>query len=164
MRLLLTLDEGNYSPAMPVVEKTTVRALICRDGKYIMQRAGAGWYKIPGGGVEGDETHLQTLLREVEEEVGLRLIPGSLRALGEILEKREDRKCPGQIFLRHSLYYSCDAEAEERPTHMTASEIALGFRPAWATLEEIIAANEALGYHDRDTDLLRLLRGGALST
>lgn len=169
MELLLTLDDKDYAPDMPVVEMVTVRAIIQRDGRYSMQQSAEGWYKIPGGGVEHGESRLETLLREVEEEVGLVIVPDSLREIGAVLEKREDRKCPGQIFLRHTYYYACDVTGEIRPTAMTESEIALGFHPAWATLEEIVSTNDrfiAQGKcknDTRDVEFLRLALNGQIS-
>lgn len=157
MELLLTLDECNYTQEMPVKEVYTARAIIERGGMLAMQRSRAGWYKIPGGGIEAGETAPETLAREIREEVGLVLLPDSVREIGEILELREDRKCPGQKFVRHSLYYFCKVTGETVDTAMTASEQALGFQPAWASPEEIIRCNEALGYIDRDTDFLRIL-------
>ncbi|MBI1220726.1 MAG: NUDIX domain-containing protein [Rhodobacteraceae bacterium] len=38
----------------------------------------AGYWDLPGGGREGDETPETCVLREVEEEIGLRLAPGRL--------------------------------------------------------------------------------------
>lgn len=157
MELLLTLDERNYTREMPIKEVFTARAIIERDGKYAMQRSRAGWYKIPGGGIEPGETYLETLAREIQEEVGLVLIPDSVQEIGEILELREDRKCAGQKFVRHSLYYFCRVTGDTVATDMTASERALGFQPAWATPEEIIRCNESLGYTDRDTEFLKIL-------
>ena len=37
-----------------------------------------GWWDLPGGGREGEELPEETILREISEEVGLTLTPGSL--------------------------------------------------------------------------------------
>ena len=162
MELLLTLDENNYTDDMPLIETTTVRAILRRNGKYGMQRSAAGWYKIPGGGMEGDESHADTLLREVGEEIGEEIIPESMTPLGKIIELREDRKSKGHKFVRHTLYYACEVTGRQLPLHMTASEEKLGFTPVWADISEIIDANHAL-FCDRDTDFLEMIVSGRIT-
>ncbi len=161
MEILFTLDEKDYTDDMPVLEKWAVRGIICKEGKYAMQHASTGKYKIPGGGVEKGETHLQTLVREVREEVGLVVIKSSVREIGEILEVREDLKKPGQKYINHSYYYFCDVEDVELEPQMTPSEIREGFRLKWATLDEIIENNNSMELNKpivRDTKFLMWLR------
>lgn len=64
---------------MREIQRTIVSALIfSQDGKLLMGRKDPSkggvypnaWH-IPGGGTDGDETFLQTLEREVKEEVGI---------------------------------------------------------------------------------------------
>ena len=163
MKRLLTMDLKNYTDDMPVFEKHTVRAVILRDGKMAMQLSGRGEYKIPGGGVERDESHVDALLREVREETGLLVIPESIRPVGEILELREDVFQKGTKYVCHSYFYFCDAESETVATSMTSSEIAKGFHPVWETPARIVAANERLQTEDwqkRDTEFVRMLFDG----
>ena len=165
MKRLLTMDLKNYTDDMPVFEKHTVRAVILRDGKMAMQLSGRGEYKIPGGGVERDESHVDALLREVREETGLLVIPESIRPVGEILEVREDVFQKGTKYVCHSYFYFCDAESETVATSMTSSEIAKGFHPVWETPARIVAANERLQTEDwqkRDTEFVRMLAEGTV--
>ncbi len=165
MKRLLTMDLKNYTDDMPVFEKHTVRAVILRDGKMAMQLSGRGEYKIPGGGVERDESHVDALLREVREETGLLVIPESIRPVGEILELREDVFQKGTKYVCHSYFYFCDAESETVATSMTSSEIAKGFHPVWETPARIVAANERLQTEDwqkRDTEFVRMLAEGTV--
>lgn len=165
MKKLLVFDSENYNDSMPVFERFGVRAVIFRDGKMAMQQSAAGEYKIPGGGVEGGETHAETLLREVREEVGLLVIPESIKEIGEIEEIREDVFCKGQKFINHSYYYICRTEDRCVDTQMTASEIAKGFHPVWEFPEVICRQNDLLQgeqWMKRDTEFIRMIVDGRL--
>lgn len=158
MNTLFILDEQNYSDSWPVYEKYAVRAIICKGGKYAMQRGKKGSYKIPGGGVEASESLTEALLREVLEEVGLLVIPASIKEIGEVTELREDLHKKEQKYICHSLFYCCEVEETVQETHMTEKEREMGFRLEWATLEEIIENNnrlESCSGPERDTEFLK---------
>ena len=167
MKRLLTLDLKDYTDDMPVFEKHTVRAIILRDGKLSMQLSSSGEYKIPGGGVEGDESHAVTLEREVMEEMGLLVIPESMEEIGEILELRQDVFDKGVKYVCHSYFYFCDVQERTVATHMTASEIAKGFHPVWEYPEVICRVNDAIQtepWQKRDTEFIRMLLDGRVSS
>lgn len=166
MKRLLTLDLKDYTDDMPIFEKHTVRAIILRDGKLSMQLSSSGEYKIPGGGVEGDESHAVTLEREVMEEMGLLVIPESMEEIGEILELRQDVFDKGVKYVCHSYFYFCDVQERTVATHMTASEIAKGFHPVWEYPEVICRVNDAIQtepWQKRDTEFIRMLLDGRVS-
>lgn len=163
METLLVLDGKNYTDAMPVFEKYTVRALIKRGNLYAMQRGRTGEYKIPGGGMEPGESRVDTLVREVREETGMLVDVSTIRELGEILELREDLRCQGQKYVCHSLYYSCDVLPETVPLQMTESEIRQGFHLEWAEIDTIISSNLSLlrdEWKKRDTRFLQMVTQG----
>ena len=90
MQTILVLDEKNYTEDMPIFERFVVRALIEKDGLFAMQQGKDGEYKIPGGGIDEGETTVEALMREVQEETGLVIIPETIQELGEITEIRRD--------------------------------------------------------------------------
>lgn len=50
----------------------TVRAVILKDKQVLLVTGhGADFYWTPGGGVEGNETIIETLYREIKEELGV---------------------------------------------------------------------------------------------
>lgn len=160
MKRLLLLDTKDYTEDMPIVEKTTVRAIIIRNGKVAMQQSRAGVFKILGGVVEPGETQEQTLAREVEEEGGLILKPDTIKPIGYIEEKRRDVFETDKIYHCNTYFYSCEAEDYEVSLKLTDSEIERGYRLVWASPKQIVDTNTALlkdAWKMRDTKFMEML-------
>ena len=163
MKKLLVLDYKNYTEDMPVYEKETVRAIIMKDGKLAMQQSHTGEYKILGGVVEEGESHLTTILREVEEEAGMFVKADSLREIGVVEEKRLDVFHKNRIYHCLTYFYGCDVEDGVVPLKLTDSEVAKGYKLAWATPQQIVETNRALikeKWKLRDTEFVNLLLEG----
>ena len=143
-KALMVLDRHNYTPDMPVIKKRTVRAIIFENGLYAMQRNRAGEYKIPGGGVEGAETDIETLVREVREECGMVLIPDTVKHLGSILEYRADIFEPDKKYCVETVYYRCEITDERYELMLTESEKEAGFECLWVSADEIIRNNNQI--------------------
>lgn len=161
MKRLLTLDQGDYTPEMPVHIKHSTRAIIVRDGRLATQRGSGGDYKLLGGGVEPGEEVREALCREVREESGLVVIPESIREIGEVVERRRDLFAPGEIYECHSMVFECKVQSAMTETQMTASEIAKGYALCWAAPEEILSGNapflESRPWSFRDCEIVKLL-------
>lgn len=161
MKILATFDANNYQDTVGVYEKYSVRGIIMRKGKLAMQCSRDGEYKIPGGGMEAEESCIQTLIREVREETGLRIVENAIIELGEILEVRRDIFDETKKYICHSLFYFCETEEGiQDALQLTASEIAKGYELKWATPEEIYQRN-ILNKRDpwiiRDTAFIKML-------
>ncbi|MBR6896756.1 MAG: NUDIX domain-containing protein [Lachnospiraceae bacterium] len=162
MKTIMVLDSGDYENTKRTVTKVTVRALIERDGKLLMQRDGAGVFKIPGGGVEGDEDHTETLVREVLEETGREVIPETIKEIGVIREIRRDVFDRDVKFVRDSYFYTCDVNDSEHELSLTQSEKKAGFCALWSEPSQVISVNSAHGLKDcmkRDTEFLKWYMG-----
>jgi len=85
-----------------------VGALVERDGKLLLVRQGGQWM-LPGGEVEPGESHLGALVRELDEETGLAVDPGPLRAVVENRYVRDDET----VGFHFALY---EATADRRTT------------------------------------------------
>ncbi|MBQ7186917.1 MAG: NUDIX domain-containing protein [Ruminococcus sp.] len=143
MERLLLMDERNYDPALPEIRRTAVRGIIRRGEGLLFIRSSRGELKLPGGGKEGNESDLDTLIREVREETGARVISGSVRPFGYIEEKRLSVKEP-MIWHQFSMLYFCDVEDDLGETDYSESERSQGFRRVVCTVDEAIEQNRRM--------------------
>ncbi len=139
---LLLMDEKNYDPDSDKLLRVAVRGIIWIDGKLLLIEDSEGAVKLPGGGQEGDEDDLTTLVREVKEETGYRVIPESVRPYGYIEEKRMSvfaKKFKHQF---NNLYF-CDVEQDPGECDYSENEKNYGFHCVLCTLDEALERNKA---------------------
>lgn len=162
MRHLFTIDTHDYDPCGSVEVRPSVRGIILRDGKVLMVYSRKyDYYKFPGGGIEPGEGMDQALSREVREETGFAVAPGSIREYG--LVHRRSRGETTDLFVQDNYYYLCDVTRNmgQRLDDYEADE---GFTPEFVTPEQAIETNR---FHDhggkwsivqlRDSRVLELL-------
>ena len=144
---------------LPSKTRRSARALIIRDGKLLVflrkrnSRKTGEWieyYSIPGGGIDGKETPEQAVVRELQEEMGLRIKLGSLVA---------------HRLSKHFEHYVFTAEiAEGEPRLMLDSEEASymheqnQFIVQWVSVDELTKEN--LRYYCDYLELIRQLAAG----
>lgn len=126
MRKLFDIDTHDYDPNGTAFVRPSVRGIVIREGKVLMVHSlKYDYYKFPGGGIEPGETLEQALCREVAEESGMVVEPGSIREYGMVHRIQKGEK--EGIFIQDNFYYLCDVgealgqnlddyEAEERFT------------------------------------------------
>ena len=87
MKQLFTIDAKDYDPSWPKSYRPSVRGIIFNKDNLIslIYSQKYHFYKLPGGGIEEGESHLDTLIRELKEETGLTVIPDSVQEFGEAL-------------------------------------------------------------------------------
>lgn len=79
------MRESNHSTTDPALIKVIETAnWILRDGKHILsvRSHGRDRFYLPGGKIDPGETAREAIKREINEELGVDLIPGTLRQLG----------------------------------------------------------------------------------
>ena len=147
MRHLFTIDTHDYDPNGSVYTRPSVRAIIIEDRKVLMVHSlKYDYYKFPGGGMDAGEGMEEALRREVAEEAGRLVVPGSVREYG--LVRRVSKHDRADIFLQDNFYYLCqvgeavdqnldDYEAEER------------FTPEFVTPENAIEINRFHDHHGK---------------
>lgn len=98
--------------------RNAVRAVIVRDGAVLMQKkwaqAKGAWYTLPGGGQGVAETLDAALIRECEEEIGVRVEVGELLSVADFFKQR-DTTYPSTRHLVE-IYFACQVPVKYQPT------------------------------------------------
>ncbi len=147
MRTLFELDAKNYSEKSETVSRPSVRAIIIHGGKIAMVHSVKyDYYKFPGGGIEGDESHIETLVRETMEEAGLSVDSSTVREYGNV-HRAEGRILNGteQCFVQDNFYYLCDA-VDNGTQSLDDYEADEQFTPLWIEPQVAISANRLSGH------------------
>ena len=109
MKLIALFDEKNYKQRSGIVRKA-VRAIIVKNSKVALVKSlKENHYKFPGGGIELNESHIDTLIRETKEETGLIIKPNSIKECGFIHEVRKSI-FNNDAFEQISYYYFAEVE------------------------------------------------------
>lgn len=160
----MLMDAHNYDSNWPVIERIAVRGIIFIDGKLLMIENSFGEAKLPGGGREGDEDDVRTLLREVEEETGYWVMPESIVPFGEVEERRKSTD-EDKIWHQISRLYFCDVKAECHECHYTQNELKHGFHLVRYSIEEALAKNKAMfakegkqAWNQREYNTMQLIK------
>ena len=151
MKQLFTIDLKDYNPNGKKYYRPSVRGIIFDDKGNIAMIYSQKYhfYKFPGGGIEGNETHLETLAREIKEETGMTLIPESAKEFGEVLKiQNGDESGKDTIHIQQNFYYTCRVEDEVGSQELDDGEKALDFVLKFVPMEEAIVANSAFESDD----------------
>ncbi|RYG61314.1 MAG: NUDIX domain-containing protein [Alphaproteobacteria bacterium] len=136
MTLLATITDADIGadyimPAHPKETRTAVRAfLFDADGRMAYMWSGReAQHKLPGGGLEGEETLDQTLVREMREETGCAI--HNVQYLGYVEEHRGRG-----AYLQTSHLHMAYVQGEKGTPQFDASEQARAFAVKWLLPDE----------------------------
>ena len=105
------------------------RAVIMCDGKILLSHeTKSGWWLVPGGGLEENETPEECCIREVEEETGFIVRP--VREFLILYEYYEEYR-----YISH--YFICEVTGRGQMS-LTDAEIRRGVEPQWLPLQEAV--------------------------
>ena len=143
MRHLFTMDTADYDPAGTRKFRPSVRGIVIREGRVLMIHSRKyDYYKFPGGGLEAGESHHEGLCREVAEESGFLVVPGSIREYGLVLKISKGGET--DVFDQENFYYLCDVSGSVC-RNLDDYEADEGFTPAFVTPAQAIETNR---FHD----------------
>jgi len=135
----------NTPPAKPngsIFTRHTARAIVL-NGNNILLLFTARYddYTLPGGGVDENETIEAALLRELQEETGVKSIT-QCNAFGRFEEVRAWYKDDFDYVYIVSDCYVCEICGEFDKPQMEHYEVANGMRPVWVNIDDAIAHNK----------------------
>lgn len=118
---------GKHYCGTAVHTRIACRGVVLRgDAILLSHELNTGWYLIPGGGLEGEESPEECCIREIQEETGY-----LVRPLEQYLTLKEyyGEWC----YISH--YFLCE-ELGRTEARLTELEAQRGLIPRWVTLEE----------------------------
>lgn len=150
----LCFDAKNYPENGSVFHRTAIRGVIFREKKLLLVTNKFGDYKFPGGGAESGESYEETLARELKEETGYAMEPGSPREW--LLAKERRKGITADILEMDSYYYFCKIEDRAPvPLELDDYEAEENFRAVWITLPEALAKNREISAENKNPWVLR---------
>lgn len=153
MKIIANLDRNDYQGLSKVFKRIAVKAIIFKDNKLAMiQSDKYHEYKFPGGGAHKNETHEETLMREVLEETGLTVDKNTIKPFGVIMEKHLSTVNRDEIFYMESFYYFCNITNDKaKPQVLDPYEKEYGYQLVFENINVIIKENEKLVETCNDT-------------
>lgn len=149
MRLLFELDTKDYDAAGDAFIRPSVRSIIIRNNKVAMVHSlKYDYYKFPGGGIEPEEGHQDTLIRETLEEAGLAILPETIREYGYVHRIQKGQK--EAMFIQDNYYYLCDAEPATRPQKLDDYEADEHFTLEFVDSQKAILTNRNQNHGPKD--------------
>ena len=126
------------------------RAVVVRDGMILLSHeTKSGWWLVPGGGIEEDETPEQCCIRETEEETGLIVRP--LQHFLTLYEYYEE-------YRYISYYFVCEVTGKGQ-MNLTEAEKNRGLEPRWLPVQEAV---DLFSRHQSYADVSEEKRGSYL--
>ena len=143
MRQLFEIDLKDYEEGDGISSRPSARGIIFKDENHIalVYSQKEKYYKFPGGGIHEDEDKKTALIREVREEVGLNVIPETIREFGSVMRRQKSNIKEHTIFQQENFYYTCKTEDVVVEQELDDYEAEAEFVLRFVTLDEAIQAN-----------------------
>lgn len=150
MKRLFTIDLKDYKDNYRHFLRPSARGIIINDEGQIalVYSVRDKYFKFPGGGIHEDEDKITALVREVGEEVGLEVIPESVREYGSVLRLQNSNVMENTLLEQENYYYFCDVTGNVNAQNLDRYEAEAGFELRVVSFEEAIAVNSVFESDD----------------
>ena len=81
------------------------------------------------------------LIREVREEVGLIVIPDSIREFGSVMRRQKSNQSPDTVFEQENFYFFCQVKNQLTEQELDDYEKEAGFSLRFVDMDEAINTN-----------------------
>ena len=133
------MNDSSPHPGLEPQIRNAVRAVILRDDAILMQKKQSPtkgtWYTLPGGGQDVEETLDAALIRECEEEIGVRVEVVELLSVADFYKRREtDFPSTRHVM---EIYFACRVPDDYRPAsgpHPDKHQVDV----VWLPLEQLV--------------------------
>ena len=149
MKRLFEIDLHDHEDCHKVFRRPSARGIIINGNKIaLVYSKKEKYYKFPGSGIKENEDMKTALIREVKEEVGLVVIPESVREFGSVMRRQKSNYTPDTIFEQENYYFFCDTESRIEEQELDDYEKEAEFTLRSVDIDEAIKANR--DYHSDD--------------
>ena len=168
MERLFEMDLHDYDPGDQVYSRPSARGVILMENKTIalVFSKKENYYKFPGGGIRKGEDPRCALMREVQEETGLLVVPESIKEFGSVLRRQKSTDAPHTVFEQENFYFLCSIGTQRTSQNLDVYEAEAEFMLRIVLIDEAIETNSAYkseNFFDqimiaREEKVLRLIR------
>ncbi len=142
MKRLFVIDLQDYKESDRVFKRPSARGIILRNHTIaLVYSQKEHYYKFPGGGIREQEDRKKALIREVREEVGLIVIPDSIREFGSVMRRQKSNQSPDTVFEQENFYFFCQVKNQLTEQELDDYEKEAGFSLRFVDMDEAINTN-----------------------
>lgn len=155
MRLLFNMDANDYDKNGRAFVRHSARCITIQNGRVAMVHSlKYNYYKFPGGGIEENETKVQALIRETEEEAGLVIIPESIREFGYVHRVEKSDHMDADYFVQDNFYYLCEVQKVKTSQKLDDYEADEHFTLEWVEADKAIVINRTVDHGPKEQNML----------
>lgn len=155
MRLLFNMDANDYDKNGRAFVRHSARCITIQNGRVAMVHSlKYDYYKFPGGGIEPNETKIQALIRETEEEAGLVIVPESIREFGYVHRVEKSDHMDADYFVQDNFYYLCEVQATKTSQKLDDYEADEHFTLEWVEPDKAIVINRTVDHGPKEQNML----------